>query len=203
MFKSSSLFLLLTLLAAGLLGGCQSQRSDPGEPSYRSPAERSFSVSQKARQHYQRGNQLLEAGNLKEAELAYRRALTADIGFGPAHNNLGKVYYLQQRYYEAAWEFEYAAKLMPHQPEPRNNLGMVFEAVGRLEQAIAEYDKALDIAPEYPEIVGNLARAKLRRGDKDQQVRLLLEDLIMKDTRQQWVDWARQKLATMPKSSTK
>jgi hypothetical protein len=35
---------------------------------------------------------------------------------GPAHNNLGIVYYRQKKYYLAAWEFQYAAKLMAYSP---------------------------------------------------------------------------------------
>jgi hypothetical protein len=32
---------------------------------------------------------------------------------GPAHNNLGIVYYRQKKYYLAAWEFQHAARLYP------------------------------------------------------------------------------------------
>jgi hypothetical protein len=41
---------------------------------------------------------------------------------GPAHNNLGIVYYRRKKYYLAAWEFQYAARLMayhgPHGQDP-------------------------------------------------------------------------------------
>ena len=45
---------------------------------------------------------------MEKAEKLLKQALTADIGYGPAHNNLGKVYYHRQNFYLAAWEFEYA-----------------------------------------------------------------------------------------------
>src|ERR1700722_3903999 len=54
-----------------------------------------------------------------DAEALLKKALDADVTFGPAHNNLGTVYMYQNNLYLAAWEFQYAAKLMPYQPEPK------------------------------------------------------------------------------------
>lgn len=137
----------------------------------------------------------LEFDDLEVAESLLKEALAADVGFGPAHNNLGKVYYEQGKLYLAAWEFEYAIKLMPHHPEPRNNLAMVLETVNRFDEAVSQYESALDLQPDNPELLGNLARAKLRRGDPPEEVKQLLMDLILKDTRPDWVEWARDELA--------
>ena len=57
-------------------------------------------------------------GKLAKAEIHLKKALVADVTYGPAHNSLGVVYMLQRNYYIAAWEFEYAAKLMPSNTEP-------------------------------------------------------------------------------------
>jgi hypothetical protein len=43
-----------------------------------------------------------------EAERLLRQALTADLFFGPAHNNLGVLYIEEGKLYEAASEFEWA-----------------------------------------------------------------------------------------------
>ena len=115
---------------------------------------------------------------------------------GPAHNNLGKVYFRQGKMYLAAWEFQYAMKLMPNQPEPPNNLGLVFEAAGKLDDAAESYGKAVAREPDNIDALGNLARAP-RRGDKDAEVRDLLNELVLKDTRPEWVAWARDRLATL------
>ncbi|MCC6680510.1 MAG: tetratricopeptide repeat protein [Phycisphaeraceae bacterium] len=141
--------------------------------------------------------EFLDQGELDKAEETLKQALTADVMFGPAHNNLGKVYYEQGRYYLAAWEFQYAVKLMPNHPEPRNNLGLVFEAVDRLDKAVAYYREALDLEPDNVEILGNLARARVTRGDRDTELRGLLADLIFKDTRPEWTGWARDKMAIL------
>lgn len=140
---------------------------------------------------------LMDAGEHDGAAQLLREALTADVMYGPAHNSLGRVYYEQGRYYLAAWEFEYAVKLMPGVPEPRNNLGLVFETVDRLDRAVAYYREARQMEPDNPQIIGNLVRARLKRGDRGDDVRELLRELIYKDTRPQWVEWARQKLALL------
>ena len=107
---------------------------------------------------------------LAKAEAALHRALAADVTHGPAHNTLGKVYYLQDRFYVAAWEFEYATKVMPGRSEPVNNLGMVYEAVGKFDQALEAYEAAFTMDPQNPEVLGNLARCHLRRGDPADEI---------------------------------
>ena len=105
-----------------------------------------------------------------------------------------RFFYLTERLYLAAWEFEYAIKLMPDRVEPINNLGMVYEEVGKLEKAIEMYSMAYTIDPQNPEVIGNLTRCSLRRGDSVEQVRPLLEDLVFLDSRPEWVDWAKEQL---------
>jgi Tfp pilus assembly protein PilF len=64
----------------------------------------------------------MEHEDFAKAEELLQESLVADVTFAPAHNNLGHLYFLQRKYYLAAWEFEYAAKLMPTSGEPLNNL---------------------------------------------------------------------------------
>jgi Tfp pilus assembly protein PilF len=140
---------------------------------------------------------MLETGDYPAAEAELKAALAADVMCGPAHNNLGKVYYHQHKFYLAAWEFQYAMKLMPNVPEPRNNLGLVFESAGKLDDAVASYDEAMRLEPDNVQFIGNLARARVRRGDRDGSVRELLGKLVLRETRPDWADWARGQLSTM------
>jgi len=156
--------------------------------------------TEKARAENGKAADLIEEANLEDAETALRAALAADLFFGPAHNNLGVVYFRQKAYYRAAWEFQYAAKLMPHSPEPRNNLGLVYEAVGQMGKAERWFDEALSLGPDNPELIGNLARVRVRSGRRDEGTRQVLQNLVLKDTRQEWVAWARQRLAVMPRT---
>jgi Flp pilus assembly protein TadD len=147
-----------------------------------------------AKRYNARGLERLEKGELTEAGADFRRALVADITFGPAHNNLGKVLFAEKDWYKAAWEFEYARELMPQEPEPLNNLGLVHERVGELDRAIENYKKAVAMAPDQIELTANLARAKVRRGDTDAQLIVLLNQILDKDLRPEWREWARKQV---------
>ena len=125
-----------------------------------------------------------------ESEEILQRALVADVEFGPAHCNLGRLYFSQGKYYLAAWEFDYAAKLMPHRPEPLNNLGLVHEQIGRVEESLAYYQQAMEIEPTNSEFIGNLARAKIKLNEHDEHLQSLLRDLLMYATRPIWRAWA-------------
>src|SRR5689334_19924451 len=93
---------------------------------------------------------LIQEGKYDAAEDILKNALGADVMYGPARNNLGLVYFHQRKLYPAAWEFENAIKLMPHQPEVRNNLGLVLEEAGKLREATEAYQRARDMEPDNP-----------------------------------------------------
>lgn len=186
--------LLAALSLLPMLAGCSS--TPPAGPDRLVEADATRDTAA-ARSANARGLTLLEAGSLEAAEAAFRQALEADMFFGPAHNNLGKVHYQRRELYPAARRFDHAAKLMPHRPEPHNNLGLVFEAAGRYEQAADAYVKARDMEQDNPEFLGNLARVQIRQGERGEAVRELLNELILKDDRPQWVNWAREQLATL------
>jgi len=63
---------------------------------------------------------------------------------------------------------------------------------------------ALELEPENPRIAGNLARTHVRRSRTDDKTRELLEAVVMKDCRPDWIAWARERLALMgkPKPTT-
>jgi Flp pilus assembly protein TadD len=192
-------FRALTIAAATMtltvaLAGCSA--ANKGQPAqYRTVAEDLGRDADGAREANAQAVRMIEQRRWPEAEAQLKAALTADVTCGPAHNNLGKVYYHTGRYYLAAWEFKYAAKLMPYQPEPKNNLAMVLESVGKLDEAVAQYDEALALEPENPELIGNTARARVRRGDRDDGVIQLLSQLVLHDTRPRWIEWAKEQLA--------
>ncbi|HZK82505.1 MAG TPA: tetratricopeptide repeat protein [Humisphaera sp.] len=134
---------------------------------------------------------LIQQKKYAEAEPILKRAIEADSMYGPAHNDLGLVYYRINRPYEAAWEFENAIKLMPKQPEPRNNLGLVLENADKLTQALPSFTQAAQLDPANPEYLGNLARVRIRLGMRDDETKQILESLIDHDKRPEWIHWAR------------
>lgn len=135
---------------------------------------------------------------LAEAEVHLQKAMVADVTFGPAHNTLGVVYMLRRQLYTAAWEFEYAAKLMPDRVEPIYNLGQLFEEADKLDNAIVYYEQAMALAPRDPAVIGSLACVQLKNGQTLDEVRPLLESLVFLDNRPEWIEWARDQLGRKP-----
>jgi len=192
---------LLILIAAGftvlMSTGCENSQIIRVELGPQTPGKRNTALAE------QLNAQALTHMENEEWELAeplLKRSVDADVMFGPAHNNLGKVHYHFGRMYKAAWEFQYASQLMPDQPEPRNNLALVFESVGKLDDAVAWYEKARDMSPDNAQVLGNLARARHRRGDRDNELRELLDEIVLKDDRPDWVDWAKEQRALLTSS---
>lgn len=183
----------LPLLLLSLILGCQSHPR---------ASDHTFNTDL-AKKENDHALHLLDEGKLDDAESHLKKALEADVMYGPAHNNLGLVYYHQGKLYPAAWEFQNAIKLMPYQPEPRNNLGLVFEKAGKITSAAEAYEKARQLEPDNPEFLANLARAKIRRGDRDDETKKLLQELVMKDSRPQWSQWARVNLLKMADPATR
>lgn len=147
---------------------------------------------QLARDETDQAYALIEHSQFDQAEALLKKAVVADPLYGPAQNDLGLIYYHRQDLYNAAWQFENASKLMPRQAPPVNNLGLVLEKANKLNDAEKSYSTALDLDPDNPEYAGNLARVRIRLGHRDDATRKLLDLIIMKDRRSDWVAWAKE-----------
>ena len=123
-----------------------------------------------------------------------RAALTEDIFFGPAHNNLGVIHLKRGDLYQAAEEFEWARKLMPGHPDPRLNLAITLEKAGRADEALATYSAALEVYPQYLPAIQGLASLSLRLGTSDERVREWLKTIVLRSSEPRWRDWAKQQL---------
>ncbi len=132
------------------------------------------------------------------AEGHLQKALIADVTYGPAHNTLGLVYTIQRKFYLAAWEFDYAAKLMPEQVEPLYNLGLLYEVSDKLDSAIECYEQALALAPRDPLVLGSLTSVRMKNGQSVDELRPMLEAIVFGDNRPEWIEWARDLLGTNP-----
>lgn len=130
-----------------------------------------------------------------KAERLLRDALTADLYHGPAHNNLGVVFLRQGRLYEAASEFEWAARMIPGAADPRMNLALTLERAGRTSEALDTYGSALEVSPEHIATMQALARLQVRAGRADERTPRLLFDIAMRGESEQWREWARREMS--------
>ncbi len=103
--------------------------------------------------------------------------------------NLGKVYFRKRDYYMAALEFDYACDLMPRQAEPRNNLGLAWAKAGEFDRAVDLHREAVALDRESIEFRANLAHALVLRGDRTDEVRSLLRDILDRDSLPQRRVW--------------
>ncbi len=72
------------------------------------------------------------------------------------HNNLGLVYFKQQRFDEAIKEYTMALKLNPNYAEAHNNLGVAYREKGEINKAIGHYEIAIKLNPDYDSVYNNL-----------------------------------------------
>jgi tetratricopeptide (TPR) repeat protein len=162
-----------------------------------------YSPSDPAQRDATRAEQLTrEAVNCADddpahAESLLREALTADLYHGPAHNNLGVLYFREGKLYEAANEFEWARKLLPGHPDPRLSLALVLERAGHTAEAFAAYDGALEVAPEYVPALQAYARLAVREGRHDGRAAEALRTVALRGEDAAWRAWAQAQAARL------
>ncbi|WP_432799807.1 tetratricopeptide repeat protein [Poriferisphaera sp. WC338] len=183
--------ILCTVLISSIVGMAGCIGSSPSkDQTYESPAEAQIKHTQRAANLNRLAVLQIENGDYEKAIATLKKSLGIDMDFAPAHNNLGLIYYEQEQFYTAAWEFEYAVKLMDNPAEPLNNLGMVYEAVGQYKKAHSYYEKAYEADPDQIQIVGNFARNQVRQGLRTPELKAMLDEIILKDSRADWIEWA-------------
>jgi tetratricopeptide (TPR) repeat protein len=88
-----------------------------------------------------------------------------------AANNLGAMYFLDQRYDEARMQYERALALDPTEPMVRNNLGQVYHLLEDLDTAAGYYQAEIQHSPWYPNSHYNLGILWARLNRLDDAVR--------------------------------
>jgi Tfp pilus assembly protein PilF len=190
---SNTIFVMIMILLMGCASvtGDGYRGDDPSDMNHeQTRAEQALAMNYK-------GLELMDKGDLTQAEEVFKQGLEWDMECGPIHNNLGVLYFNQSDFYHAALEFQCAVKLMPKNAMAANNMGLVYEKAAQWDKAVEWYKTAVNLWPDSPEIMGNLARAQIKRGDKDQDLLQMLERLAVEDQRSDWSSWARDQAALM------
>ncbi len=167
-----------------VLVGCRSAAPGPY-----SPTEKAGRNTVRAQELSRQAADLIES-DPEAAERLLREALSADLFFGPAHNNLGVLYLKEGRLYEAAGEFEWARKLMPGHPDPRMNLALTLETAGQVDEAIQAYETALEVYPGHVPTVQGLARLYVQTGRTGPELAGWLDTIAMQGETEEWRGWA-------------
>ncbi len=181
----------LLLIAVLCLAGCNSSTTHRGPYQTLGEGERNTTL---ARELTDEAIALMEE-KPAEAEVLLRDALNADLYHGPAHNNLGVLLLENGHPYEAAQEFQWAARLMPGHPDPRMNLALTFEKAGRIDEAITYYDTALEVYPGHVPTTQALVRCQLRYDRPDERTDELLQAVALGGESEKWRTWAKVQLA--------
>jgi tetratricopeptide (TPR) repeat protein len=177
------------LLVLALVAGCRTAGSGP----YERPGESERNTFRAQELNAAAADRI--ASEPEEAARMLRESLTADIFFGPAHNNLGVVHLKAGRLYEAAEEFEWARKLMPGHPDPRMNLALTLEQAGKTDQAIQTYKTALEVWPGHIGTVQALARLEVTSGRRSPELIGWLDQIAFQGETATWRSWAQGEIA--------
>jgi tetratricopeptide (TPR) repeat protein len=112
------------------------------------------------------GDALLAAGQLDQAEAAYRAAIRAHEDNGPAHSGLGRLLIERGDLPAAETELRRALALVANDPDSALALGDVLARTERVEEAFEQYRHASDLDPRNP--AGLLRASELAiRGNRD------------------------------------
>lgn len=183
---------VLVLLASAALTGCSSaHRSGPYQSS--GDAQRNTVLAESLTQ---RAAAIIDRDPPRAEELL-REALTADIFYGPAHNNLGVLLLSAGDLAGAATEFQWAAKLLPDNADPRLNLAITLERAGRIDEALSGYAAVLEVSPDHVPTMQAMAICQTRHDRYDDRTPNLLREIAMRGESDVWKSWARTQMAML------
>jgi len=114
--------------------------------------------------------QLLNSGQLPQAETRAKSLLMSYPNVFILHNVLGIALDGQRKYEEAVISYRKALALQPNMPDLHFNLGIALANLGRLEEAVTSYRKALSMQPRFFEALGNLGTVLQKQGKLEEAI---------------------------------
>ncbi|HEX8071707.1 MAG TPA: tetratricopeptide repeat protein [Pyrinomonadaceae bacterium] len=130
----------------------------------RTPAVAAEAGDGSAREHFERGRDLLDAGQLNEAITELSRAAALDPKMKKAQRLLAIAYERRGLHDSAARAFERALDDAPDDPQTLNDLGWTLYLNGQYRAAVDRLKRAAKLAPADERILNNLALAQCRLG---------------------------------------
>ena len=120
------------------------------------------------------------------AAAQFRKAIQLEPDNAVYHNNLAYVLQKGGKLDEAIREYRTAGRIKPSYSDPHLGVGEILESQGKLEEAIVEYRTAVRVDPNYADAHNGLARALVKRPDRNAR------------DRQEGLEHARQAVAQGP-----
>ena len=120
-------------------------------------------LAQSGKKLIREGNRNFEDKQFEESEVLYRKAINKEAGSFDANFNLGDALYKQEKFDEAAGEFNGLANRVESNKElakTYHNMGNSLLKSQKIEQSIAAYKNSLRYYPDDKETKYNLAYAK-------------------------------------------
>ena len=124
----------------------------------------------------------------------YLKAILIDPDYARAHANLGVVHFRQGAHGDAARSLLRAVELEPTEADHHYNLGVVYERCAKIDQAIRCYRDTLALSVDSLPAMENLARCYVKRGDDEEELKLLLKKIVIEEMREDWIQWAQLQL---------
>lgn len=106
---------------------------------------------------YLQGKKYQENAQYSEAVSAYEAILAKDPDFVEAHNGLGVIYSVQEKFELALNHLQTAVRLAPLATHLHNNLGYTYFLIGQNEKAIKEFEQSLHLDPDNVKAQFNLS----------------------------------------------
>ncbi|HKJ05864.1 MAG TPA: tetratricopeptide repeat protein, partial [Flavobacteriaceae bacterium] len=126
-------------------------------------------LAREAREHVRVGNEYYNELKFKEAEVAYKKALTKKPDYAKAAFNLANALYQQNRFKDAKNQYSLAEKLLKEDTDKADvfhNIGNTLMKEKQYAQAVEAYKNALRKSPKDEETRYNLALAqKMQKKD--------------------------------------
>ncbi|MEW5717237.1 MAG: tetratricopeptide repeat protein [Chloroflexota bacterium] len=119
--------------------------------------QKAKATKHRALAHFANGLKAHQAGNLTDAEAAYRKAIELNPNDAAAHNNLGALLAEDAaRAADAEAAYREAIRLDPNYAQAHNNLGALLADLGRAAEAEAAYREAIRLDPNLAQAHNNL-----------------------------------------------
>jgi Tfp pilus assembly protein PilF len=101
----------------------------------------------------------------KDTESLYKHMIKIAPNSWSLHNNLGTVYFKQERFTEATVEFQNAIQLMPKDPSTNQNVAAANYLQGKAKASMDFWQASLKVKPDWIDGLNNLAWAKATQQD--------------------------------------